>query len=366
MDGDVINEIGEILKENHHTGLTIIELVIISDFSRSAVRTALAGLEGAGEVSVRRVGMTRVYSLKAKKNKRDKILLFSFLVIAIFLIPMINASDVIVWQGQYYTGTTFNKGTYIFNFSVYDSLTDGDLYYSNTTMLTTGNWGEWKTEQYGVSAACNNANKNYFVNININGTDQPPRRRITMFNFLRKDAGDIISGDLIINGTLRGGSPLVIDDDINVKNIQSSGNISGNFYYGEMYLYNHSDLINIIFSKTWYNITNFTEGYNNGFSYSNSTLTALFDGVYRLEYNIISEGIKERLYYFAPALNGVIKHRCWTKIFPLKTQSMNLASNSCYVRLNTGDTLNLMVLNDLTAEDIVINEGEFNILRIGN
>ncbi len=31
------------------------------------------------------------------------------------------ASDVLVWQGQYYTGTTFHTGTYEFNFTVYDA-----------------------------------------------------------------------------------------------------------------------------------------------------------------------------------------------------------------------------------------------------
>ena len=42
-----------------------------------------------------------------------------------FLVPSVLASDVAIWQGQYFTGTTFNTGTYEFNFTVYDALIGG-------------------------------------------------------------------------------------------------------------------------------------------------------------------------------------------------------------------------------------------------
>jgi len=38
---------------------------------------------------------------------------------------LVSASDVLIWQGQYFTGTTFNTGTYNFNFSVYDAPSGG-------------------------------------------------------------------------------------------------------------------------------------------------------------------------------------------------------------------------------------------------
>ena len=61
------------------------------------------------------------------------------ILIILFLISSISfvlASDVLVWQGQYYTGTTFNTGTYEFNFSVYDAEITGEMCYSNRTFLT--------------------------------------------------------------------------------------------------------------------------------------------------------------------------------------------------------------------------------------
>jgi len=127
----------------------------------------------------------------------NKIFLISMLIV-LLTICLVSASDVLVWQGQYYTGTTFNIGTYEFNFSVYDDLTGGDICYSNTTSLTTGSFGEWKTEQYDVSSSCSNTSKDYFLNININGTDQIPRKRITAWNFLRKNTDEITTGKLQI------------------------------------------------------------------------------------------------------------------------------------------------------------------------
>jgi len=125
--------------------------------------------------------------------------LYFYLFFSIILIASVSASDILVWQGQYYTGTEFNTGTYEFNFTVYDALTGGNACYSNTTTLTTGDFGEWKTEQSGVSSACNNASRDYFLNINIDGTDQTPRRRLAVWDFLRKNVDEITTGTFVAN-----------------------------------------------------------------------------------------------------------------------------------------------------------------------
>jgi hypothetical protein len=219
---------------------------------------------------------------KSMENKMFNMKLTILFAAVIFIIGMsagmaaaVDPNDVLVWQGQYYTGTTFNEGTYEFNFTVYDASTGGTQCYSNVTSLTTGSWGEWKTEQYGVSGACNNVSKNYFLNININGTDQLPRKRLTTWNFLRKNVDETTSGnfqtsvqiiapivnagsqvvaptinatqvvanEIIVNsganilGVLRGHSPLKIGDsiqyvdknDANLFSVYTAGaNITGN------------------------------------------------------------------------------------------------------------------------------------------
>ena len=52
-----------ILGNNNNSGLTITELVKISDLSRSTVRVALARLEGANKVNIRVAGMAKIYNL---------------------------------------------------------------------------------------------------------------------------------------------------------------------------------------------------------------------------------------------------------------------------------------------------------------
>ena len=63
------DKIIQVLKQNPRKGLTITELVLLSKLSRSALRTALAKLEGAKKVSVRKVGMAKIYSLDEGKKE---------------------------------------------------------------------------------------------------------------------------------------------------------------------------------------------------------------------------------------------------------------------------------------------------------
>jgi len=52
--------------ENNDEGVTITELIRISNLSKSAVRTILAELRGAKKVKFRRIGMAKVYSLNLR------------------------------------------------------------------------------------------------------------------------------------------------------------------------------------------------------------------------------------------------------------------------------------------------------------
>ena len=65
----VVDKIDSILRNSNY--LTITEIVDETKLNRSAVRTALAKLDGAGRVSVRKVGMAKVYSLN-KRGKNEK------------------------------------------------------------------------------------------------------------------------------------------------------------------------------------------------------------------------------------------------------------------------------------------------------
>ena len=56
------NKVYQILSE-HKQGATITELTELSSIPRSAVRIQLARLEGANKVTLRKIGMAKVYFL---------------------------------------------------------------------------------------------------------------------------------------------------------------------------------------------------------------------------------------------------------------------------------------------------------------
>lgn len=64
---DAVDKVDSTLNNSNH--LTITEIVDKTKISRSAIRTALAKLDGAGRVSVRKIGMAKVYSLNKKGKK---------------------------------------------------------------------------------------------------------------------------------------------------------------------------------------------------------------------------------------------------------------------------------------------------------
>src|SRR3989339_7278 len=116
------------------------------------------------------------------------------LIFGILLVNFVVAKDVLVFQGQYFIEAKFQVGTYDFEFNVYDDETSGNLIYSDKENITLGNWGQWKVELVGLSEAANNVSKDYFMEIIIDGVPQLPRKRITQFNFLRKDVDEITQG----------------------------------------------------------------------------------------------------------------------------------------------------------------------------
>jgi len=128
---------------------------------------------------------------------------FVWIVVGIFLINSVFAiSDISVFQGQYHDETSFIQGTFEFTFDVYDAGVGGNLVGSQTKNLTTGSWGQWKAEIPGVSAACNDTTKDYFIEILIDGVPQLPRRRLSHFNYLRKDVNEVTSGAISSSGSI--------------------------------------------------------------------------------------------------------------------------------------------------------------------
>ncbi len=66
-ENSVVNKVYSTLKNSD--GLTITELVTKTKLNRSSVRTALAKLDGAGKVLIKKIGMAKVYSINRKGKK---------------------------------------------------------------------------------------------------------------------------------------------------------------------------------------------------------------------------------------------------------------------------------------------------------
>jgi len=60
---NAVKKIVSVLQVNVE-GLTITEIVSKTKLGRSAVRTALANLEGGSKVLIKKIGMAKVYSIK--------------------------------------------------------------------------------------------------------------------------------------------------------------------------------------------------------------------------------------------------------------------------------------------------------------
>jgi len=133
-----------------------------------------------------------------------RVLLFLFLSFGVV------ADHISVWQGQYYTGEILHQGTYQFNFTVYNAKENGTSCYTNTTTISTGVFGEWKTEQEGVGAACNNMDHNYFLEIKIDNVTQGERLRLTSWNYLRKDAEEVLTHPITFEDYIYGVGDLKI------------------------------------------------------------------------------------------------------------------------------------------------------------
>jgi len=173
---------------------------------------------------------------KRRMMKKSSLVVVSLSFLFLFISIVSAASDVSVFQGQYYIGEELQLGTFEFNFDIYDNETGGNLTYSDTQNLSTGFWGQWRAELSGISSASNDTTKDYFMEIIIDGNVQGSRKRLTHFNYLRKDVDDSTTGDLTISNILNflsgGYIQELADRFIFNKSLEVTGDINAT---GEIY-----------------------------------------------------------------------------------------------------------------------------------
>ena len=155
----------------------------------------------------------------------------TFLIFGILLISSVSAIDIQVWQGKYLTGKPMTW--YHFNFTVYDDILVGTPCWSSIVDARTNSDRWWYIERLGVLEACNDPSINYYLNININGADQPPRRILKQLKYADTSVDTNFTqsvnvlGNLTLAGTLYGVNPLSIGDSLNV-----SGSVTAPYFIG--------------------------------------------------------------------------------------------------------------------------------------
>ena len=138
------------------------------------------------------------------------------------------------------------------------------------------------------------------------------------------------TGNIISGGNLTLGQKItfaftqtidnIVDGWITITgNLDVTGNITGNYYYGEMWIHNETGIVttSIASQSVWYNLTGFNNtdvirGQSlNGFVYNNSFehLTALVAGKYKASYSVSKGNAgNNQEYQFAVAINNIIQN----------------------------------------------------------
>ncbi len=149
---------------------------------------------------------------------------------------------------------------------------------------------------------------------------------------------------------------------------QSNGNSTFNMIYGEMW--NHTDagfVVDLITVQVYENITDLTDGSQNGFTLSNSKLTAQLSGLYRVYYSISFSGSANSEIGFSVGIGGVEQDQTHSHRTLGTGGDIGNTGGTGYIFLNQGDVVTLMARDEASpVKDINIIAANLNLMRIGN
>ena len=155
------------------------------------------------------------------------------------------------------------------------------------------------------------------------------------------------------------------------------GNITGNQFYGEMWVHNETGYATtaIASSDVWYNLTGFNDtdmvtGQTlNGFTYddANEHLTALVAGKYRAIFSVSTGNAgNNQEYEFAIAINNIIQNNSVIHRKLATAGDVGDTATSGFIDLAINDHIHLMTLNKDGTADIQAHAMNLNLVRIGD
>lgn len=143
-----------------------------------------------------------------------------------------------------------------------------------------------------------------------------------------------------------------------------------NMTYAEGYYYNSTGggtpyTIDLVSTNTNYNLTRWTAGEYNGFTFEDNGVTVNYDGLYQLSGSITFIGGNDE-YAFTMAKDNTPVSKCGMGITATSTQRKNVAL-TCLVELNAGEHLNLQVMDKNTpVTDVDIYKVNLNIIKVSD
>lgn len=129
-----------------------------------------------------------------------RVFLFGFFIFIIAFV--VSAPDVLVLQGQYYENGKLQKGVFNFTFNIYDSREGGELLYSNSYLISTGDFGEWYIEIENITDNIKRSNGGYYLEVLVDSKKQGKRKRLVQFEYMMKSVVKIVNGEVVFNSEL--------------------------------------------------------------------------------------------------------------------------------------------------------------------
>ena len=208
------------------------------------------------------------------------------------------------------------------------------------------------------------------IQIDSSGNVNITSGNLTLTEKITFKLGEII--DNIVDGwiTITGG--LNVTESLNVV-----GNITGNYYYGEMWMYNLTGYVTTAIGtqNVWYNITGFnstnveTGQELNGFIYDNANehLTASINGKYKVSYSVSTGNVgNNEEYIFGIAINGVIQNNTLTHRKIGVGGDVGNTAGTGFIDLSSGDYIQLIVQDKTGTANLLVQSSNINLVRIGN
>ena len=162
---------------------------------------------------------------------------------------------------------------------------------------------------------------------------------------------------------------VTIDSNVAIReNLKVDGNILGNQIYGEMYFLNEvtPTTITIADANTYYQITSLLAGKLNGFTVTDSNLTAKVAGTYKLDYHVSFSGGSGNVFELTAGINHEEQTNCEGLRKIGTGGDVGNMGGTCFITVNVGDDVTILIEDETTpTTNARIYSTNINLVRIG-